>query len=51
MHFRTEITVREKLAIAEEVFRLIVFVGGFALILITTFIRAWNELVGMVRAW
>jgi hypothetical protein len=43
--------VREKLALAEEVFRLILYVAALALIFISTLISAWNELVREIRAW
>jgi len=49
--FLVEVTVREMLALAEEIFRLILYVAGLALIFITTLIGAWNELVSMIRAW
>lgn len=49
--FHVEVAVREKLALAEEIFRLILYVAGLALIFVTTLIGAWNELVSMIRAW
>lgn len=43
--------MREKLALADEIFRLLLYMVGLAMIFITTIIKSWNELVSTIRAW